>query len=127
MALRGYRRLPGSARRYLTPSGREISHYEYRSRQARQQGFRNYGEIRKYRQTKTGRALSFKIRSAGGRVADHDSDIREFQQAGGWDAVHAGTADTSKGGIVDRLLTAIGARDPDWDWAVGETPKGVTA
>jgi len=30
-------------------------------------------------------------------------------------------------GPLSRLLVGIGRRDPEWDWAVGDTPTGVHA
>lgn len=68
--LKGYKRLPGSARRYLTPSGKEISEYEYRSRQARRiKGadgkplYRNYSQQRRFRSSQEFLSFRFKLRS----------------------------------------------------------------
>lgn len=47
--LPGYRAVPGSARRYVTPAGREISHREYRNRVARKAGFRNNYDLEQFR------------------------------------------------------------------------------
>lgn len=52
--LRGYRRLhPADGRGYITPNGRIISEYEYRSRVARKQGWKNAYQSDKYRRSES--------------------------------------------------------------------------
>jgi hypothetical protein len=68
--LRGYKRLPGKPRRYLTKNGVEITEYEYRSRKARRikdaEGkplFQNYSQQRRFRQKQEFLKARFDIRS----------------------------------------------------------------
>jgi hypothetical protein len=68
--LKGYKRLPGSAHHYLTPSGVEITEYQYRSRKARRYKgadgksvFKNYSAQRRFREKQDFLALRFKIRT----------------------------------------------------------------
>jgi hypothetical protein len=128
--LKGYRRLPGSARAYLTPSGRKISRYEYDSRRARAAGFANRGEVERARARSGWSAWRFKIRaedpsaqpgftSPEFRAAVDLSDMR--------DAGEPESAVNDPNGPLAALLVATGRRDPDWTWAVGDTPKGAKA
>jgi hypothetical protein len=120
--LKGYRRLPGSAHRYLTPSGKEISEYEYRSRKARRvKGangrplYKNYSQQRRFREDQEFQRLRFNIRSQGGSI-DYGSDLEaaavelsshpRFGQSG--NAAYQAKDHTRFG----ELLAAQGA--PDW-------------
>lgn len=81
--LKGYKRLPGSAHRYLTPSGKEISEYEYRSRRARSQKgrdgkplFANYSRQRKFRESQDFMRLRFNVKSSDqGYLIDAGSEL----------------------------------------------------
>lgn len=48
-SLRGYKLLPGSGRRYRTPSGRIISRRAYDNKRAQAAGFRNRYELERFR------------------------------------------------------------------------------
>lgn len=81
--LKGYKRLPGPPRRYLTPSGVQITEYEYRSRKARrykdaegQSIFGNYSQQRRFREDQEFMRLRFNIRSMDpGQMVDAGSDL----------------------------------------------------
>lgn len=81
--LRGYKRLPGSAHRYLTPSGEEISEYRYRSIKARKQKdkagkplFANYSQQRRFRESQEFMRLRFNVLSIDDRaLIDAGSDL----------------------------------------------------
>lgn len=121
--LKGYKRLPGSAHRYLTPRGKIISEYEYRSRKARRQRnaegkslFKNYSQQRKFREGQEFMRLRFNILSLdSAALIDAGSDL----EAAAYEATlhpnfgvegtgHEGKDETRFG----QLLTAQGA--PDW-------------
>lgn len=81
--LKGYKRLPGSPRRYLTPWGKKITEYEYRSRKARRYKdengksvFQNYSQQRRFRQDQEFLRLRFNIRSIDpGMMVEAGSDL----------------------------------------------------
>ena len=115
--LRGYRRLPGTAHRYLTPNGVEISEYEYRSRKAKRAGFRNYSQQRRFRETQEFLRLRFNIRSIDPSLmveAGSDLEAAAFElQADhnyGRSGVFAHRAKNKS--RFSKLLAAAGA--PDW-------------
>lgn len=68
--LKGYKRLPGSKHHYLTPRGKVITEYEYRSRKARKAGFRNYTQQRRLRESQDFQKIRFDILST-----DPDADL----------------------------------------------------
>lgn len=121
--LKGYKRLPGSAHRYLTPSGKEITEYEYRSRRARRQKnaegkllFKNYSQQRKFREGQEFMRLRFNIRSLdSAALIDAGSDL----EAAAFEATkHPNFGEPGSGYAAKdetrfgRLLAAQGA--PDW-------------
>lgn len=122
--------MPGSAHRYLTPNGVNISEYEYRSRKAERAGFRNYAEQRRFRETRGFRSWRFKALSqepdvevgSGSQIERDARTIRDQREAG---ASESEINDPD--GPLARLLVAIGKREPGWDWPAGETPAGVKA
>lgn len=122
--LKGYKRLPGSAHRYLTPSGKTISEYEYRSRKARRQKgsdgkplFRNYSQQRRFRESQDFMRLRFNVKSADqGQLIDAGSDLEAAafeltidSRLGTPGAVAYEAKENSRFG---ELLAAQGA--PDW-------------
>lgn len=120
--LKGYKRLPGSAHRYLTPSGREISEYEYRSRKARRvkgadgkQLFRNYSQQRRFRESQEFQRLRFNIRSIDpSQLVGYGSDLEAAAYELTTDP-NFGRSGMFPGGPEGRfadLLAAQGA--PDW-------------
>ena len=122
--LKGYKRLPGSAHRYLTPRGREISEYEYRSRKARKQKdaagkpiFKNYTAQRRFREGQDFQQLRFNTRRLDASIAvDAGSDLEaamaeltrdpDFGKAGVF------ATDAKQNSRLGRLLDSMGA--PDW-------------
>lgn len=121
--LKGYKRLPGSAHRYLTPSGREISEYRYRSIRARRQKgsdgkplFKNYSQQRKFREGQEFMRLRFNVGSLDSAVlidAGSDLEAAAFEATmdprfGREGTGYAAKDDTRFG----QLLAAPGA--PDW-------------
>lgn len=119
--LKGYKRLKGPPRRYLTPSGKEITEYEYRSRRARrfkgEDGkpvFANYSQQRRFRQTQEFQEFRFKIRRMDPNVivdagSDLEAAMAELKQHSdfGKSGVFAGIEDTRFG----ELLSSMGAPD----------------
>jgi ribosomal protein S30 len=81
--LKGYKRLPGSAHRYSTPSGGNISEYQYRSIKARKQKaadgkplFANYSQQRRFRESQDFMRLRFNIMSVDqAALVDSGSDL----------------------------------------------------
>jgi hypothetical protein len=120
--LKGYKRLSGSAHRYLTPKGKEISEYEYRSRKARRQKgangkplFRNYSQQRRFRESQDFMEVRFNIMSIDPAVAvDAGSELEaatfELTRSGefGLSGIMLSPEDTRYG----QLLAEMGA--PDW-------------
>lgn len=112
--LKGYRRLPGSKHRYLTPSGKNISEYQYRSLKAKRAGFRNYSDQRRLRESRTFRQLRFQVLSAdpdaeighGSELERQIAKVRADRRAG------KVLTDGGPEGELRTLLAAVGA--PDW-------------
>jgi hypothetical protein len=81
--LKGYKRLPGSAHRYLDPNGNNISEYAVRSIKARRQKdasgkrvFANYSQQRRFRQSQDFLRARFNMRSLDPNVPiDAGSDL----------------------------------------------------
>lgn len=67
--LPGYKRLPGSARRYRTPDGKTISRRQYENRKARATGYSSWSELQRIRSGK-----SKKLRKAQGEDATKTYD-----------------------------------------------------
>lgn len=137
--LKGYKRLKGSPRRYLTPSGQEITEYEYRSRKARRvKGndgkslFKNYSQQRRFRQTQKFQRLRFQIRSIDPDIlVDAGSDLEaaivelthhpDFGKSG----VFGPEGEAEPIGRFADLLNAIGAPDYYfWRFWYSETRAG---
>lgn len=80
--LRGYKLLPGSARRYQTPSGKTISRREYDNRRARKAGFANRYQVEKFRREMAGSRWFGDIYQHTGRSPTWDTyaDWREVRQ-----------------------------------------------
>lgn len=142
--LRGYKRVPGSARRYLTPAGKEISRYEYDSRVLRASGspFKNRAQAEKFRQSQdwkiwrgrilegTGKKLTYRspefTAAAQLTAARKDLPIHTRRDGTTYTNDHDDAELTAADGPLAQLLVALGYREEDWDWAVGDTPKGVS-
>lgn len=122
--LKGYRRLPGSAHRYLTPSGKNISEYQYRSRKARRvkdaQGrrlYKNAYQQRKFRESQDFLRLRFNIRSIDpSQMTEAGSDLEaaafELSREPGIGQGGAAAAGAKANTRFGQLLAAQGA--PDW-------------
>lgn len=122
--LKGYRRLPGSAHRYLTPSGKEISEYQYRSRKARRQKdaagrslFKNYSQQRRYRESQEFQRIRFNVmRLDSSILVDAGSELEaatleltrdpDFGKAGIF------ATEAKQNTRLGRLFDEMGA--PDW-------------
>lgn len=136
--LRGYRRVPGAARRYLTPSGKEISRYEYDTRRAKKAGWKNRGELERFRKSKDGRMWQRKLGNRADFSLYHDA--REVERRRRDLPLHKrrvkrgqrfrtleyrDDADdpelVAAHGPLARLLDAMGVRDVESEWNVGET------
>lgn len=130
--LRGYRRLPGSARRYRTPSGEIISRHEYDKRRAQEAGWKSTSEMRRFRQSNDWHAWRFKMRAHDrqqdtGYSGDLMISAYRVQQlrAQGLDDTAPELSDPD--GPLAAILVGMGHRDESWDWAVGDTPSGMRA
>lgn len=122
--LKGYKRLPGSAHRYLTPSGKEISEYKYRSIKARKRKgkngkplFANYSQQRRFRESQDFMRLRFNILSVDSNVlVDAGSDLEGAAYELTLDPNHgrpgAFAYDAKANSRFGELLAAQGA--PDW-------------
>lgn len=162
--LKGYSRVPGSARRYLTPSGVEISRREYDNRvlarEARAgrspfktraekeraaintQGFRSTYQAQQFRKSqdwkvwqgriaeKTGKRLTARSPefAAAHQVADARAGLPDHKRPDGstYTLDHDDDRLVDSDGPLADLLVALGYRDPDWEWAVGDTPAGAS-
>lgn len=140
LVLPGYTALPGSSRRYRTPEGEEISRRQYDNLRAQRAGFANRSDLERFRSSREGRMWRFKARSHDrGARGDWEllADAREVERRR---AALPPRAETDRHGrpvearrdeddpdLVDpdgplaRLLVALGFRDGEAYWNVGET------
>lgn len=124
MTLPGYRYL-GKQRgeRYLDPEGREISKRQYRNIQLKEEGWRSLAE--KERVSRSPRFKEFRKRAADAsdipesELSSHRSDFAQT-----YAAYMRNPNDRSPDSPLARLLVAMGLRDSDADYDVGDTPKG---
>lgn len=84
MALRGYKPLGGTSRKYRTPSGKVISRREYDNRRAKKAGFRNRYELEQLRvDLSRGRWANWQydVKQHTGRMPTYDAyhDVKEVR------------------------------------------------
>jgi hypothetical protein len=121
--LRGYKPLPRikGKRNFLTPRGKVITEYEYRSRKARRSGFRNYTQQRKLRESQEFKKFRFDILSTepdadlsvGGELEGQVADLmaqRKKVRGGGQPG--SGSMIGDVGDRFTDLLERMGL--PDW-------------
>lgn len=141
--LDGYQPLPGTARRYRTPSGEIISRYEYDSRRLRTAGWKNRGQFERARRSQTWQKAMKLARQATGSVERNamaqamDPYMRDAYEVErrrallGYDILGNRVPDRTDPWLVDPdgplagLLVAMGRRDIGDRWAVGDSPKGI--
>lgn len=143
--LEGYEPIPGSARKYRTPTGEIISRYEYDSRRLRQAGWRNRGELERARTSGDWqKALKLLRKTEGdeavagsafavavGSSARDAYDVERRRRALGKDVLGNRIPDSadpelvSPDGPLARILARMGRRDLDDRWPVGDTPAGI--
>lgn len=144
LRLRGYTPIKGdSARRYRTPGGKIISRREYDNKRLKKLGWNNRSEAEKFRTSRFYTQKRARL-EANGRVPDEVSIFTEFAAFvrdidwGLVDRLYADVDAMRKAGIPEDVindpngvlaeaLVLEGARLPDWEWAVGDTPKGKVA
>lgn len=141
--LEGYTLLPGSARKYRTPSGEIISRYRYDSIRLQKAGWKNRYQLEQARKSREWPSAVKLLRSA----RDEPMPISAFDIATDPQAFNAyqvqrrrarlkadvlgnrHDADdpvlTDPDGPLAQLLVAMGRRDASDRWAVGDTPKGI--
>jgi hypothetical protein len=137
LRLKGYRALGGSSRKYETPRGKIISRREYDNRRLRKQGWKNRSEAERFRTGPIYTQKRSKLEAAGRKPKELDifSDFAEFVRDIDWDKVNelwdeveqereSGEARFDPNGPLAEVLAMEGARLPDWEWAVGDTPSG---
>lgn len=127
MALRGYRPLGGSSRRYITPTGETISRREYDNRRAQAAGFKNRYEVEQFRTRVIGRSnwssWQYDVRQRTGRLPNWDlyADVREvrdrrrelraqYPNLSGRDLDNKDAALVAPDGPLARILDASGRR-----------------
>lgn len=140
--LTDYQRIPGPARRYRTPSGQTISRYEYDSRRLRAAGWKNRGELERARTSQSWEGVKkWHDRISGGKELPSAFALaQDPTMHAAWEVeqrrralqpdVLGNVADSDDPALVAAdgplaaLLVAMGKRDIDDRWAVGDTPKG---
>lgn len=140
--LKGYKLLPGPARRYSTPSGTTISRYEYDSRRLQGAGWKNRGELERARRSQAWEGVkkwndrltggepmgsAFKVAMTAGM---HDAYEVEIRRRNLQPDILGNVSDrddpklVAPDGPLAALLVQMGIRDIDDRWNVGDTPKG---
>lgn len=119
--LPGYRKLPGKSRRYETPTGETISRRQYENLKFRSSGWDSWSEYQRearkpqYRRFAKAAAQNQK-RSLRG-LQEPDSQFNKLYLK----SKKAGFP-KKVGGPFDKFLKAIGLRDPDADYPIGDSP-----
>lgn len=129
MPLPGWTKLGGSAQRYRTPEGREVSRRQYENVRAQQAGWKNWSQYQRTRR-KDDNYLKWWGRAKGAGTVPMNqkaSPVSEFSKK--YLAVQKARAGNDPdlydpdGPLAD-LLIYTGDREPDWEWDVGDTPGG---
>lgn len=109
-ALPGYSRIPGSSRRYLTPTGESISRREYDNLRAQLAGFRNRYEVEQFRRREAGSDWFGHIYSAQGRgpTWENYADLRDVKSRRAALRAQHGPGSNSE---LDKLDPALVAAD----------------
>ena len=125
MPVPGWRRVPGE-RRYFNPAGENVSEYQYRNALAKQSGWDSYWDYRKTardrdwiaerREAMIEQRLSKWQTGMTSDLAESYTTARDARRSG------APNLNDADGPLADYLVY-IGRRDPDWDFAVGDTGK----
>jgi hypothetical protein len=107
----------GRTRKAINPQGEIVSYYQYLNEQARRSGFASHGEYRKHAK----QIALFKQRQQGQVLLRLGSpELRTLRE----EVLTPGhTPDKRAGGRLARLLEALGLRDPNATYAVGDTPR----
>lgn len=128
MPRKGWTKLPGTAERYLSPSGEVVSRRQYDNERAKQLGWENRSQfearyqdttylwaLRKYqRENKMSIGQVRRLDRMGGPLSQK---LRKAQ-ATGWGKTKEGR---SPKGPMSQLLIELGLRDPTATYAVGDT------
>lgn len=143
--LPGYKRLPGKDRRYRTPSGKTISRREYDNRRLKKLGWKNRYEMEQFRQSgkynkwykrlvesgkKPSELTGFSTWAVTIRDTDPDRAEKEVQDIrkeypksrAGRKRADVDPRLRNPDGPLAELLVALGLRDSEDEWAVGDTP-----
>lgn len=134
MPRRGWTRLGGSAERYLSPDGREVSRRQYDNERAKDEGWGNRSEYENrfkdptylwaWRQYQRNQKISVpEARKRDRMGGDLNKKLREAQRTG-WGKTKTGR---DPRGPMSKLLVDMGLRDPSATYAVGNTDVGRRA
>jgi hypothetical protein len=140
--LPGYKRLPGTARRYETPSGESISRRQYENRVFSKSGWASWSEFQRVSQEdeykRFARAYAndqkgkpwYRQRAGKEKFSHYQYRSRiprgmlepdsEFNQA--YLKARRSGFRATVGGPFDKFLKMIGLRDPDATYDVGDSP-----
>ena len=118
--LSGYTKLPGSARRYRTPSGEIISRRQYENIKFEKQGWRSWGEYQREAKSEEYRRFARQYRKHTGKRPD-----TEFKEQ--YRKAKRSKFSPKVGSSFDRFLKFIGYRKPEADYQVGDTPGGYSS
>lgn len=141
LKLKGYTPLGGSSRKYrYDRTGKIISRREYDNKRLRKQGWKNRYEAEQFRTSRSYSQKRDKLERNGRKPSELDifSDFASFVRDIDWEAVKTlwteieaeramGEQNLDPNGPLAEVLVLEGARLPDWDWAVGDTPSGARA
>lgn len=144
--LPGYKKVPGSSRRYVTPSGQEISRRQYENIRFQKAGWHSWSEYQRVAKTpeyrrfvkaaetyeKTDRSWPRQKRkhwdfeeylrrgSRGPSRTGYKNPDSEFNEA--FLKAYRSDFDPSVGGPFEEFLIDIGLREPGMQFDIGDTP-----
>lgn len=126
MPRQGWTRLAGTAERYLSPSGEEVSRRQYDNARFEELGYSSRSEYeRRYEDSTYQWAFDEYARNYGlleARGADRAggelAELLHEAQRTGW-----GKGDRSADGPMAKLLVELGKRDPAATYLVGDTDR----
>lgn len=125
MPRKGWKKLPGSAERYLSPEGEIVSRRQYDNTRAEALGWHNRSEFERRYDDPTYYWAARKIANKQGvriqkidRMGSKESQVLLKAKRTGWGKTREGR---SPKGPMAKMLVDMGLRDPSATYAVGNT------
>ena len=134
MPRKGWKRLPGTAERYLSPTGEIVSRRQYDNLRAKELGWESRAQFERryddptylwaFRRFMRANKMSITQARRADRMGGSMNKMLRAAQATGWGKTKEGR---DPRGPMSRLLVEINMRDPTATYAVGDTQAAEAA